>query len=298
MKHAFLVALVRSLQSKPKGLLLLDTHAGPGEYDLESAAAGLSLPRQPEHPEGIGKILGAASGFTARRGETSLGSACAIDWAAPSAPAATPDERARGALVEYVALVKAFSSDGRRYPGSPRLLQMMARAQDRVVLCELHPEEAETLAIVMGRTPQISVQPADGYVRLRAFLPPPERRGLILIDPPYEAADEWVKVRTALADALARFATGTYVIWHPLTARAGAERFWDEIAEGEGPPAWVGRLLVRPRAEGFRGSGLIVVNPPYAFVTYADALLRELAKLLCPNGADGAASRLIRSDRL
>ncbi|HEY3758103.1 MAG TPA: 23S rRNA (adenine(2030)-N(6))-methyltransferase RlmJ [Opitutaceae bacterium] len=268
-KHAFLVALVRHLQAKPKGLLLLDTHAGRGEYDLAAAGQGDSRPREPEHPRGIGRIL---SGLAA------LG-------------ADVPP-----ALAEYAALIRAFSPSLDRYPGSPRLLQLLARPEDRIFLCELQPEEFETLRVVMGRRPQLSVQAMDGYAALKSALPPPERRALVLIDPPFEDLAEWQRLRDALAEALRRFPSGTYALWHPVTARADADRFWDDLAARPGPPTWAARLVVDPRADGLRGCGLIVLNPPWAFGNEAHRLLAALGKLLSPNGLGETPQRWLRPE--
>lgn len=268
MKHVFLVAVVRALQAKPKGLLLLDTHAGRGEYDLAAASAGDTRPRQPEHPQGIGLVA-------ARTGQSG---------------------EEPPALTDYLSLVRAFSPDLTRYPGSPRLLQALARPQDRLCLCELHPEEFDALRSRMGRRPQVLVQPMDGYGSLRSFLPPPERRALVLIDPPFEALDEWQRLAAALAEGLERFPSGTYMIWHPVTARADADRFCHDLAASPGPPAWSCRLIVAPRSEGLRGCGLVIINPPWTLRQEAPKLLSALGKILSRNELGLTQERWLRPE--
>jgi 23S rRNA (adenine2030-N6)-methyltransferase len=270
MKHVFLVAIVRALQEKPKGLLLLDTHAGRGDYDLAAAAAGDSRPRQPEHPLGIGLLAARAE--------------------APGEAAPPP------AVREYLRLVRAHAPGGERYPGSPQLLARLARPQDRLFLCELQPDEFAALRRGLGRRPQVSVQPVDGYTSLRSVLPPPERRGMILIDPPFEALEEWQRLRDALTQGVNRFPSGTFVIWHPVTARADADRLGDDLAAQPGPPAWSCRLLVAPEAEGMRGCGLIIINPPWTFMPEAPQILKALGRLLRRNQLGETQSRWLRRE--
>jgi len=110
-----------------------------------------------------------------------------------------------------------------------------------------------------------SIQEMDGYVALKAMLPPPERRALVLIDPPFEAPDEWDRLMAALGLAIERFPSGTYAIWHPVTERSRSASFWADLASVSLPPTWVGRIVVDPYSQGLRGCGLVVVNPPWGF---------------------------------
>ena len=260
LKHALLVRLIRDLQRKPKGLLLLDTHAGRGAYDLASGAKGDSLPRQPEHPNGIGRV---AAGPVEATGS--------------------------GSLDDYLQLVRSFSPDLARYPGSPWFLRELARPDDRVVLCELQPEECEELRInvggprssgALGPVKRPIIQEIDGYQALKALLPPPERRGLILIDPPFEAADEWDRLMAALAEAIRRFSSGTYALWHPVTERSRSASFWADLASTALPPTWAGRIVIAPDSAGLKGCGLVVVNPPWGFEVPANELLAALGSTL------------------
>jgi 23S rRNA (adenine2030-N6)-methyltransferase len=276
-KHALLVRLVRGLQRKPKGCLLLDTHAGRGEYDLTLASTGDTLARQPEFPGGIGRL-----------------------WNRTDVPET---------LVEYLALVRDFDrsrSEGlgitssltgrseaspRFYPGSPRLLSLLARPEDRLALCEKHPEECEALRISFFRDKRVSVQEIDGYRAPAAMLPPPEKRALVLIDPPFEDADEGRRIVGALRDGLRRLPAGTFAVWYPLTARARVESFFEELGVLSLPPTLAVEILVDPDSPKMRGSGLLMVNPPWQFEREAGPLAEFLAEALAQASGAGALLR-------
>ncbi len=270
LKHTLLVALLRGLQRKEKGLLVLDTHAGRGRYDLDAASRGDSLERRPEWPEGIGRL-----------------------WAAHTAPAAVTD---------YLARVRAFDAQQRKaggtpemeagpryYPGSPCLLQTLLRAQDRMVLCELHPEEHAALRRELDFEMRARIELLDGYTGIRAALPPPERRALVLIDPPYEDAREYAHLLTALQDGLRRLPGGTFAVWYPLTERARIDRFLHELLALKLPPTWTAELTIAGPFSPIRlkGCGLLVVNPPWQLDREVAAWLPWLAETLAqePGGA-------------
>jgi 23S rRNA (adenine2030-N6)-methyltransferase len=265
MKHVFVIQLARSLQRKPKGVLFLDTHAGRGSYDLELARKGDSLAREPEHPAGIGRF-----------------------WPGPgSSPA----------LAEYLSLVRGFDRDARGkekpggpvqsaaleprfYPGSPRLLKLLARDSDRLALCETHPEDFQALRSEFEFARRVSVHEMDGYTALRAMLPPPEKRAFVLIDPSYEAQDETSLVVSALGEALRRFPSGLYAIWYPITERIQPRDFLREISGLSLPPALALELVVEPGSAGLKGCGLLVLNPPWRFEEDAKPILAELTEKL------------------
>jgi 23S rRNA (adenine2030-N6)-methyltransferase len=258
MKHALLVQLITALQKKEKGYLYLDTHAGRGGYDLEVAATGDSLARKPEWPEGIGRLLN---------------SEC------------DPPP----VLTDYLDLVRDFDQRGgnlqpglRFYPGSPWIAHRLARFQDRLVLCERHPEECGALRMEFNRAPRVSVQETDGYVALRAMLPPPERRALILIDPPYEAQNEFAQIAESLREGLVRFPTGVFAVWYPLTGRARVDEFFASIRSLNPPPTIAVELGIagEPSAVTLKGCGLVVINPPWKFEEEAASLLAFLAQAL------------------
>jgi 23S rRNA (adenine2030-N6)-methyltransferase len=281
MKHALLVQLVRALQKKDKGFLYLDTHAGRGSYDLTQAAQGDSLARRPEWPDGIGRIC-APSAAPADKAATQAGEAGEV-----------PE-----ALNDYLELVRRFDrAQGnaeptlRFYPGSPSIVRLLARMQDRLVLCEQHPEEQAVLQQDFVFAPRTTVQLVDGYGAVRAVLPPPERRALVLIDPPFEQQDELAKITGALREGLARLAGGVFCIWYPLTERARADAFFAALTAQALPPTLALELTIAGDASPLRmrGCGLVIVNPPWQFERTAGALLEFLAPKLAQ--APGARAR-------
>ena len=257
MKHVLLLRLVRAMQRKDKGLLYLDTHAGRGGYDLETAAQGDTLARPPEWPAGLGRL-----------------------WAEPELPEP---------LADYVSQVRAhdrsqgnLTSEPRFYPGSPLLVRGLARPQDRLALCELHPAECDALKAAMQFTPRISVQLLDGQIAPRAMLPPPEKRALVLIDPPFEAPDEFTRIAATLGEGLARLPGGVFAVWYPLTERARIEAFADRLRALRLPPTAVFELAVAGEQSvlKLRGCGLVVVNPPWRFEPEVMPSMQRLAALL------------------
>ena len=274
MKHALLVQLIRALQKKEKGFLTLDTHAGRGRYDLEVAATGDSLARKPEWPDGIGRL-----------------------WA-QSANDVPP------ALVDYLELVRAFDRDAgnleatpRFYPGSPWIARRLMRPVDRLALCEKHPDECAALRAEFAPARGASVQEMDGYVALRAMLPPPERRALVLIDPPFEAADEFTQIASALRDGLLRFPSGVFAVWYPLTGRARVEEFFAAVRALNPPPTLAGELTIAGESSPvkMKGCGLLIINPPWQFEAEAEPLLAFLAGVLAQSpGGSGRVDWVVR----
>jgi 23S rRNA (adenine2030-N6)-methyltransferase len=266
MKHALLAGLVHGLQRKDTGLLLLDTHAGRGRYDLEAAARGDSLARQPEWPEGIGRL-----------------------WDRPELPSD---------VASYVALVREFDRRQgniaplpRFYPGSPRLLEILARPQDRSVFCELEPGEGAALRAEFQFSPRTEVRAMDGYTAVRALLPPPERRALVLIDPAYEAPDEATRLVRALGDGLRRLPAGTFAVWYPLSPRARPGELLDRLSDLPLPPTLVAELTVNPASPTMTGCGLAVLNPPWQFDRSAKPLLDFLGSALAQGPGGGGNVR-------
>ncbi len=266
MKHALMLGLIRAMQKKDKGFLHLDTHAGRGRYDLASAARGDSLVRRPEWPDGIGRL-----------------------WDRADLP---PD------AAEYVALVREFDREAgnseeagpRFYPGSPWLARRLLRPVDRLALCEKQPEECAILAKEFEFSHGVSVQAMDGYVAPRAMLPPLEKRALVLIDPPFEAQDEWRRIVEAVREGLDRFPSGVYAIWYPLTERAKVDAFFDELIALRPPPTLALELAIAGEGSALKmkGCGLAVINPPWQFDQRAMPLLDFLAPVLAQAPGGGA----------
>ena len=267
MKHAVLVQLVRALQKKEKGFLYLDTHAGRGTYDLAVATRGESLARKPEWPEGVGRV-----------------------WA---------QSTLRSELEEFISIARQFDHDrGNRdalphfYPGSPSIVRLLARPQDRLALCEKQPDEFASLAAEFCFSPRTTVHQMDGYVALRAMLPPLERRALVLIDPPFEEQDEFAQIVAALKEGLSRLPSGVFAIWYPLTERARIDRFIDELVAIALPPTLALELMIAGETSlvKMRGCGLVIVNPPWQFEEIAAPLMENMTELLAQ--APGGGSRV------
>ena len=261
VKHALLVQLMRALQKKEKGFLYLDSHAGRGSYDLVAAAKGDSLARKPEWPDGIGRL-----------------------WDATDCPVEMSD---------YLGVVREFDrtqgnsgNSPRFYPGSPWIARLLARPQDRLALCEKEPGECALLRNAFQLSPRTTVQEMDGYVALRAMLPPPERRALVLIDPPFEAQDEFAQIGSALRDGLRRFRSGVFAVWYPLTERARVDAFFAEVFALKPPPTLAAELAIAgdDAPLKMKGCGLVVINPPWGFAESAKETLTFLAPRLAQSG--------------
>lgn len=249
LKHAILMLLIERLKVKEKPWFLLDTHAGIGLYDL----AGEEALKTGEAQPGIGRL----------------------------AEAQSPGR----VLSSYLDVVRRFNPEPaiRFYPGSPAIAASLKRPEDRLVLCELHPDDYQTLRTALPRTPNLSFHHCDGYAALKAFLPPPERRGLVLIDPPYEDREEFRHLIEGMTLAWKRWPTGQYALWYPIKDRAQIDRFHAELGV-------FGKVLAvefLPEAvdepEKLNGSGLILINPPWQIELDIAALLNGLKLALdCP----------------
>ncbi|MBB2156216.1 23S rRNA (adenine(2030)-N(6))-methyltransferase RlmJ [Gluconacetobacter diazotrophicus] len=258
MKHALLVLLLQALARKPAPFAVLDTHAGIGRYDLTGEQAG----RTGEWRNGIGRLL-----ETAPDGVPSL----------------------------YLDLVRRAGAPD-IYPGSPLIAAMMLRPQDRLICCELHPEDSRLLRAVFAGQPQIAVHARDGYAALRALLPPRDaKRGLVLIDPPFEQPDEFHRMAAGIVTAHRRFATGIIAAWYPIKHRAPVRAFLDSLRESGMRDIVALELTLRPPLDPSRlnGSGLVVVNPPFGFLDQALPALRALAHLSPDGTGEAAVTRIV-----
>lgn len=259
MKHAALVLALEHMKLKEKPFFILDTHAGTGMTDL----SGPEAQKTGEFRDGIARIL------------------------AHSLP--------HEALAPYLSALKALGCEGAnpaRYPGSPAIARHLAREGDRFSFCELHPEDAAALRARFRRDGQAKVHEIDGYGALKAMLPPKERRGLVLMDPPYEGRDEFDRVEAALHEAVKRFAGGTYMIWYPVKDPSVAGAFLDRL-ERDGPPkTLMAELYIRGSEDPSRlsGSGLAIVNPPWTFPDTLASLFSWLADVLAQG--PGARARV------
>jgi 23S rRNA (adenine2030-N6)-methyltransferase len=246
-KHVALLALVEALQRKEKGFLCLDTHAGRGAYQLTDAA----------ERDGSGSI------------EVLLRTA-------PAAPE----------LQRFIDLVRSFRDEqraGLAYPGSPSIIARRLRRQDRAVFVELQTTECRLLERSVRDAPNVRVECGDGFERLRANLPPKERRGLVLIDPPYEdTASDFERATDAVRQALTRFETAVIALWYPIKHAADLAGWQAALARDVERPALISELWLYPTDSrvSLNGSGLLVVNPPYRVGERMQSWLPELALLL------------------
>ncbi|MFM2256603.1 MAG: hypothetical protein RIQ28_450, partial [Pseudomonadota bacterium] len=252
VKHSLLIALVQALQLKESALSLIDTHAGCGLYDLDGEEAG-------------------------RTGEAAQGVLRAF---------ADPNPL----LNDYRAAVQAVNAaaEPHLYPGSPRFLAQLLRAQDLLILNEKHPEDVRALRSVMRGT-TAAVHERDAYEFWLAMLPPRTPRGVVVVDPPYEQADERARITATLAAAHRKWSHGVTVIWYPLKDRATHWR-WKEQLRKLGIPKLlcVEHWLYDSDQPGiYNGAGLFIVNPPYAFTQALAPLLEALRTALAPDGHRG-----------
>lgn len=247
-KHALLSRLLIALGRKDKPFQLLDTHAGIGLYDLEHPWSQ----KTQEWRKGIGLVFGRSD---------------------------TPE-----ALQPYMDAVRAENPDGnlRHYPGSPRIARRLMRATDRLVLCELNKDDCAALKAAMDGFRHTSVNNQDGFGAVRAFLPPKERRGLTFIDSAFDEADEFARVVRTVREAQQRFATGMVAVWYPLMAQSAMQAFERSLQAAGLPKTLLLELTVHPEGfmEHIRGSGMIIVNPPFGFDREAPPLLDWLWQAL------------------
>ncbi|HWW33482.1 MAG TPA: 23S rRNA (adenine(2030)-N(6))-methyltransferase RlmJ [Steroidobacteraceae bacterium] len=264
-KHVTLLGLLAALKRKDKGFLYLDTHAGRGGYQLTDGTA--------EAAAGVGRFL-------ARE---------------PRAPE----------LREYAALLgrlRAGSGGRHLYPGSPLIAALELRPQDRGVFVELQGAEAQALGAALeapgGAPPaaRLRVERGDGLAALRAQLPPPERRALIFIDPPFEETrEESARVTAAVADGLRRFATGVFAVWYPIKEQRVTAAWHADWLRAIAAPTLATELWLYPRDSrvALNGSGLLIVNPPWQTEERVRAWLPELESALAAGGGGGAEVRML-----
>jgi len=194
-------------------------------------------------------------------------------------------------LADYIAQVEKLGL----YPGSPALAAALLRAQDRLIACELHPEDAATLKETFYGTPGVAVHARDGYEALRAFLPPPEKRALILIDPPFERPDEFSTLAKNLIAAYNKFKTGVYVVWYPIKHRAPVRAFAETLQLSQIRDVINVEFLRRPPTDPTRlnGSGLLIINPPFGFAEEAIPILNAFGPILGEPGHSSGVETLI-----
>lgn len=251
LKHAILARLVRYMQNKDKAFRVLDTHAGIGLYDLSSEEAQ----KTGEWRDGIGRVL-----------ETEL----------------VP--QVADLLEPYLAAIRELNPEGglRLYPGSPKLARMLFRPQDRLSAMELHPDDFQRLHRLFEGDHHARITELDGWLALGAHLPPKEKRGIVLVDPPFEEEGEYERLIDGLAKSWRRFPGGTYCLWYPIKKDAPIKPFHEALQALEIPKMLCAELSVKSDRgfTGLTGSGLIIVNPPFTLKDELHALLPALKDIL------------------
>ena len=233
-KHAMLVELLLSLHAKQAPFCYVDTHAGRGLYDLRGAEAE----RTHEYKDGVLRLLEAA--------------------------------RLPPLLDTYVRLVRSRGADREdaltRYPGSPVIASMLMREQDRAIACELRPDDAAALRVALRGDARFAIHCRDGYEALKALLPPEQKRGVVLVDPPFEAqAGEFALIEQALAQAIARWPQAILAVWYPVKLRESVAPFHRWLARCDAREVLLAELLLHPDNSGLRlnGCGIAIVTPPW-----------------------------------
>jgi 23S rRNA (adenine2030-N6)-methyltransferase len=270
LKHIVLVHCLIHLGKKPAAYRVVDTHAGAGRYRLDAGEAS----RTGEWKDGVGRVLAAAG----------------------SAPASV-----KAILTPYLELIAPYlGNDGQllTYPGSPVLAASLLRAGDQLIANELHPDDGARLKTTLASDRQAKVMGLDGWTAIKALLPPPERRGLVLVDPPFEEPGELIRLTEGLDHGLSRFSRGTFLLWYPIKDMKPVERFRRgvrEVVERHAIETVLdAELLLRParHPDLLNGCGLVIVNPPHTLAGQLEILLPWLAKTVGDAGARGTLLRL------
>ncbi|MCK9552605.1 23S rRNA (adenine(2030)-N(6))-methyltransferase RlmJ [Aquamicrobium sp.] len=251
VKHAVLARIVEYLKRKEKPFRVIDTHAGIGLYDLASDEAG----KTGEWMSGIGRIM-----------------------------QANISVEAEALLAPYLDAVRAVNEgqEFAHYPGSPKIVRHLLRRQDRLTAIELHPQDAAQLKARFEGDIQTRVIELDGWLALGAHLPPKEKRGLVLVDPPFEEGGEFGRLVDGLAKAHRRWPGGIYALWYPIKDRGAVDVFQSQLAQAGIPRVLDVGFDIRPSGKVPRldGSGMVVVNPPFMLEAELKAMLPELHRLL------------------
>jgi len=250
-KHVVIGRILAHLREKVAPFRVIDTHAGDGLYDL----AGEEANRTGEWRDGVGRLAGAA---------------LPMDALALVAP--------------YLAALRACNEGIglRHYPGSPLLVRNLLRPQDRLIACELEPRSALALSRHLRRGAQVKVMQIDGWTALKAYVPPKERRGLVIVDPAYEQGDDFIRLGDAVAAAHRKWPTGIYLMWYPIKSRDGPDRL-ARMLRRAGIEKCLRLEITVAAAQpdgGLSACGIIVVNPPWTLAADMEIIAPALVELL------------------
>src|SRR5882757_2723116 len=271
VKHAVMVRILLHLRAKPAAFRVIDTHAGAGLYDL----AGPEANRSPEWRAGIARLLAAPLGDSVR--ELLAPYLEVINgFNAPNADAeisSAPSSNARSSNAQSPIV---------RYPGSPAIVCAFLRAQDRLIACEREPTAAQALSRNLSRDRRAKAIAIDGWIALNAYVPPPERRGLVLVDPPFEDGNDFTRLASALAGAHRKWPGGTYLLWYPIKGRNAPDALVRDLRRLSIPKILRAELCVgeTPLEGPLGGCGLMIVNPPWQLDNELAVILPGLAAAL------------------
>lgn len=266
-KHVILTALMAAISRKDTPFCYIDTHAGIGYYDLLSEQAN----KTKEYQSGIEKVIGKEN------------------------PPALVQRYLDCVHKINNKLTESKFAALRYYPGSPMIARYLARPHDRVVACELHPQDYELLRSAFAGDKQVAIHHMDGFLGLKAFLPPRERRGLVLIDPPYENPDEFSRIAQSMPVAIKRWDTGIYAIWYPIKDKAQTDRFYRTLRQNVSLPILSIELTTYPDLPNhLNGSGVAIINPPWQFDQTMNETLPWLWNALTINGQGSYHVQLLK----
>lgn len=261
VKHICLIGLIESLSRKQTPFCYIDTHAGTGIYDLFSEFSA----KTKEYENGIEKII--------------------------------RHDKPPELVKKYLQLVHIINnrltgskmSSLRYYPGSPMIARELIRPHDRIIACELHPNEYQSLKNNFLGDNQTAIHHMDGFLGLKAFLPPKERRGIVLIDPPYEDPDEFSHIARQLPMALRRFETGTYAVWYPIKEQSHVDKFYSALKKNVSNQVFAMELTIYPDIpQHLNGCGIAIINPPWQFDETMKTTLKWVWNALSINGQGSA----------
>lgn len=254
-KHIILTLIIEHQKKKEAGFRIIDTHAGIGLYDLR----GEESAKTNEWTLGIGRLFDKNVSF-----------------------------QNEVLLEPYMQVVKEQNPKGKLqfYPGSPLLSRRLLRPQDRLIANELHPEDYTNLAKLFLKDQQVKVLNLDGWIALKSLLPPKEKRGIVLIDPPFEKSGEFDRIVDGIKEAYRRFATGTFILWYPIKDLKAIEEFYAKISTLKVKNILIAEIYMKPvqKDEQLKGCGHLIINPPFTLASQLHRFLPELCYLLRGDG--------------
>ncbi len=281
-KHVVLTRILDYLRQKPAAFRVIDTHAGSGRYDL----FGPQALRSQEWRDGIGRVFGVRTNTYLQKAPQSRDDDIRTNTYHQEVASSNA---APALLAPYLDCIAALNPGGelRTYPGSPLVALALMRRQDRLIACELEPRAAAQLKTTLAGEARAKVLAIDGWMALNANVPPKERRGVVVVDPPYEEKTDFARLLADFAEAHRKWPTGIYLLWYPIKERDAPDALARRLRKLDIPKILRCEMTLGapPRGTGLAGSGLIVVNPPHILEREMRIVLPALADLLVPNAS-------------